>query len=91
VSKKSDFLKDVVEHYDIKRVNVVPIVDMMAKTAFSARDLARAAQIYDQMLKDEDCSVILCLAGSLFSAGLKQVVVDLVANNMVDCIVSTGA
>jgi deoxyhypusine synthase len=91
VTKKSDFLKNVVEHYDIKKVNVVPIVDMMAKTAFSARDLARAARIYDQMLKDENCSVILCLAGSIFSAGLKKVVVDLVRNNMVDAIVSTGA
>jgi deoxyhypusine synthase len=89
--KKGDLLKDVVEHYDIKKVNVVPIVDMMAKTAFSARDLARAARIYDQMLKDEECSIILCLAGSLFSAGLKKVVYDLVKNNMVDCIVSTGA
>jgi deoxyhypusine synthase len=35
--------------------------------------------------------VILCLAGSLVSAGLKKVIVDLVNNNMVDAIVSTGA
>ena len=63
----------------------------MSKMAFSARDLGRAAQIYDQMLRDEDCAIILCLAGSLFSAGLKNVVVDLVRHNMVDAIVSTGA
>jgi deoxyhypusine synthase len=43
------------------------------------------------MLRDEDCAVILCMAGSLFSAGLKNVVVDLVRHNMVDAIVSTGA
>jgi deoxyhypusine synthase len=35
--------------------------------------------------------VILCIAGSLVSAGLKQVFIDLVRNNMVDAIVSTGA
>ena len=35
--------------------------------------------------------MILCLAGSLISAGLKQIFVDLVRNNMVDAIVSTGA
>lgn len=89
--KKSDFLKETVEHIDIKKFNVVPLVDMMSRTAFSARDLARAARIYDQMIRDEQCTVILCLAGSLFSAGLKKVVVDLVQNNMVDAIVSTGA
>ena len=31
------------------------------------------------------------LAGSLFSAGLKKVVYDMITNNMVDAIVSTGA
>jgi len=43
------------------------------------------------MLRDEECAIILCLAGSLISAGLKQVLVDLVRSNMVDAIVSTGA
>src|SRR3989454_8834692 len=89
--KKSDLLVEEVEHIDIKEHNVVPLVEAMSKMAFSARDLGRAAQIYDAMLRDEDCAIILCLAGSLFSAGLKQVVVDLIRHNMVDAIVSTGA
>src|SRR5256885_16532897 len=63
----------------------------MQHMAFSSRDLARAADIYDRMLKDKDCGVILCLAGSLISAGLKKVFVDLLRNRMVDAIVSTGA
>jgi deoxyhypusine synthase len=89
--KKSDLLREVVEHIDIKQHNVVPLVEAMSKMAFSARDLGRAAEIYDTMIRDQDCAIILCLAGSLFSAGLKNVVVDLVRNNMVDAIVSTGA
>jgi deoxyhypusine synthase len=89
--KKSDLLTDVVEHIDIKQHNVIPLVEAMSKMAFSARDLGRAAHIYDEMLREQDCAVILCLAGSLISAGLKQVFVDLVQNNMVDAIVSTGA
>ncbi len=43
------------------------------------------------MLADQDCSIILCLAGSLVSAGLKNVLVDMIRHNMVDAIVSTGA
>jgi deoxyhypusine synthase len=89
--KKSDFLKETVQHIDIKKHNVVPLVDAMREMAFSARDLARAADIYQMMLEDKKSSVILCLAGSLFSAGLKKVVYDMVKNNMVDAIVSTGA
>jgi deoxyhypusine synthase len=53
--------------------------------------LHRAADIYDRMLKDRQCGVILTLAGSLISAGLKKIFVDMVKNNMVDAIVSTGA
>ena len=89
--KKSELLVEEIEHIDIKQHNVVALVDAMSKMAFSARDLGRAAQIYDAMLRDNECAIILCLAGSLISAGLKQVVVDLVRNDMVDAIVSTGS
>ena len=88
---KKDFLQATIQHIDITKHNVVPVVDAMRSMAFSARDLARAAEIYDRMLKDKECGVILCLAGSLISAGLKKVFVDMVRNNMVDAIVSTGA
>lgn len=43
------------------------------------------------MQEDKECAVFLTLAGSLISAGLKKVIVDLLKNNMVDAIVSTGA
>ncbi|MDP2304028.1 MAG: deoxyhypusine synthase [Ignavibacteria bacterium] len=88
---KKEYLKDVVEHIDIKEHNVVALVDSMEKMAFQARNLNRAARIYDMMLKENDTAIILTLAGSLFSAGLKKVVYDLIMNNMVDAIVSTGA
>ncbi len=91
MASKKDYLKEVIEHIDIKKHNVVALVDAMENMAFSARDLNRAARIYDMMLKDTECGVILTLAGSLFSAGLKKVVFDLINNNMVDAIVSTGA
>ena len=88
---KKDFLKETIQHFDIKEHNVIKLVDSMEKMAFSARDLNRAAQIYDRMLRDKDCAVILTLAGTLFSAGLKRVLYDLITNNMIDAIVSTGA
>lgn len=91
MSNKKDFLAEVVQHIDIKKFDVVPLVDSMEKMAFQARNLNRAARIYDMMLKDKNCAVILTLAGSLFSAGLKKVVHDMIINNMVDAIVSTGA
>jgi deoxyhypusine synthase len=88
---KQDFLKETIEHIDIKKYNVVQMVEDMEKMAFQARNLSRAAKIYDMMLADKECAIILTLAGSLISAGLKQIIIDLVEHNMVDVIVSTGA
>ncbi len=88
---KREYLKQEVQHINIKTFNAVPIIEQFEKMAFQARNLARAARIYDAMLADNECTIILCLAGSLFSAGLKKVVVDLLSFNMVDVIVSTGA
>jgi len=92
MATKQDYLKNVVKHIDIKEHPAIAgLVDSMEQMAFSARDLNRAAQIYDKMLRDKDCAIILTLAGSLFSAGLKKVVYDLITNNMIDAVVSTGA
>src|ERR1700752_4226997 len=88
---KKELLPQPIQHIDIKQHDVVALVDAMQHMAYSSRDLARAASIYERMLRDQECGVILCLAGSLISAGLKQVFVDLIRNNMVDAIVSTGA
>lgn len=88
---KPNLLKSEVAHLDITKTNVVPLVEAMANTAFQGRNLARAADIYNQMLSDSNCAIILCLAGSLISAGMKKIVLDLVNHNMVDAIVSTGA
>ncbi len=89
--KKKDLLKKVVEHIDIKAINAVDIIEAMKKMSFSARDLANASDIYDRMLKEKKCAVILTLAGSTSAAGCMQVYVDLVKNNMIDAIVATGA
>ncbi len=89
--KKKDLLKKVVEHIDIKAINAVEMIEAMKKMSFSARDLGNAADIYDRMLREKKCAVILTLAGSTSAAGCMQVYVDLVKNNMVDAIVATGA
>lgn len=88
---KAQLLEKEVKHIDITKINTVSLIEAMRDTAFQGRNLGRAAEIYHQMLSDENCSVILCLAGSLVSAGMKQAIVDLINNNMIDAIVSTGA
>ncbi|QOV90083.1 1,9-bis(guanidino)-5-aza-nonane synthase [Humisphaera borealis] len=81
-----------IEHIDIlKNPGIATLVEGMKHMAFTSRDLYRAADIYERNLRDRECGIILTLAGSMISAGLKKVFVDMIRNNMVDAIVSTGA
>ena len=69
---KKDFLKKTIEHIDMKKYNVVPMVEAFEHMAYASREVARASKIYNMMLADKKCSVILCIAGSLVSAGMKK-------------------
>ena len=88
---KKELLKEPVKHIDIKKINSVPIIDSMRSMSFSSRDTARAADIFNMMLNDKDCTIILTLAGSTSAGGCMQVYSDMVKNNMIDVIVATGA
>jgi deoxyhypusine synthase len=90
-TRKAELLGTQVEHIDIKSFDARPIVDAMKKMSFSSRDLGRATEIYNQMLSDPDCSVILVIAGSTSAGGCMDLYADLVRNNMVDAVVATGA
>ncbi len=88
---KHNLLTTPVEHIDITKFDARPIIDAMGKMSFTSRDLSRAAEIYNMMLKDKGCSVILTIAGSTSAGGCMKLYADLIKNNMVDAIVSTGA
>ncbi len=88
---KKSFLKETIKHIDIKSFDASKIINSMSDMSFTARDLANASKIYNQMLKDKDCTIFLSIAGSTSSAGCMQIYVDLVKNNMVDAVIATGA
>ena len=90
-TNKESILNEVVKHIDIKQINATPIIDAMRDMSFTSRDTANAADILNMMIKDDGCTVFLTLAGSTSAAGCMQVYVDMVKNNMIDAIVSTGA
>ena len=88
---KKDFLKKPVEHIDITSFDSRKIIASMEKMSFVSRETANAANIYNEMLKDKDCTIFLTLAGSTSAAGCMNIYKDLVKYNMVDAIVATGA
>ena len=90
-NRKAELLSREVEHIDIKSFDARPIIEAMDKMSFTSRDLARATEIYNMMLADKDCAVVLSIAGSTSAGGCMDLYADLLENNMIDAIVSTGA
>ena len=90
-NSKKDFLKKPVEHIDITSFDSRKIISSMEKMYFVSRETANAANIYNEMLKDKECTIFLTLAGSTSAAGCMHIYRDMVKYNMVDAIVATGA
>lgn len=88
---KGDLLKDAVKHIDITSFDATDILRAMSDMSFTARDTAAAADILNRMINDDQCTIMLCIAGSTSAGGCMQIYVDMVKHNMVDVIVATGA
>lgn len=88
---KPELLSKPIEHVDPTKFDARPIIEGYRHTAFQARNLARAADLVTEMVDDRDCAVILTLAGSLVSSGMKQAILTMLECNMIDAIVSSGA
>ena len=86
-----NLLTEPISHIDIAGFNAVGLIESMSKMSFSARDLAAASRIFDRMISDDSCTVVLSLAGSTSAGGCMAVYSDMVRCNMVDVVVATGA
>jgi len=70
--------------------SVSELVQRMAGTSFQARNLAHGVEIWSRMLEGE-LTIFFGLAGAMVPAGMRQVMVYLIQNRLIDCLVSTGA
>lgn len=92
LSRKS-LLSTPVKSIDLENaVSVKDLVESFKSASIQARNIGRAAEVYENMLTDPSRpTVILGLTGALIAAGLRKVIRDLVDRGLVDVIVSTGA
>ncbi len=69
---------------------VAQLVQKMGGISFQARNLSRTVEIWAEMLKG-DVTIFFGLSGAMIPAGMRQVMVYLIQNRLIDCLVSTGA
>jgi len=67
------------------------VVAMGKAGAYNGGSLARAADIWEQMLVDKEATKFFGLAGAMVPAGMGGIVADLIKGGHIDILVSTGA
>jgi deoxyhypusine synthase len=80
------------EPLDLAKVRSIDdLVRAMAKTAFTGRQLGEAADVLESMARDEECFVVMTLAGAMTVAKQGLIVSELIERGIINAIVSTGA
>ena len=59
--------------------------------SFGARRLGEAADVFEEMVRNPDCGVVLTLSGAMTVAKMSLVVCEMIERNYIQAIVSTGA
>ena len=73
-------------------MSVSQLMKQMGKSGvLGAGRIAKATDICEAMIKDEQCKVFLGLAGPLVPGGMRDIIIDMVENKWVDVLVTTGA
>jgi len=88
--KKELMSKEVQQIIISESGDLTDLIDAYAESSFQARNLGLASHLYYKQSLSPT-GIIWSLAGSLFGAGLRQITIDAIRNNLVDVLVCTGA
>jgi deoxyhypusine synthase len=91
--QRRDFLGEPVQHVRVTgRLSVDELIQQFKSScSFGAGRLSDACDIYERMVRDDDCTIFLAVAGAVVPAGMRSLIADLIRERLVDVVVSTGA
>lgn len=81
----------------VRAIEVAPgksvsrLLEEMARTGFQGKSLARAADVFEKMIKTEGLTIFFGYAGSLSTTGQWKIVNWLLENRYMDVLIPTGA
>ncbi len=91
IAQRKVILKKPIEHINYNDLkDTASLIEAFSNSSFQARNLGEGAKLYKKELENET-TIIWSLAGSIFSAGLRELVIESIRKNLVDCLVCTGA
>jgi deoxyhypusine synthase len=88
---QNPYFIEKVKSFEVRERSISELLRDLKDTAYQGRKLGEAFHVWERMLKDEDTTIFLGLAGSMSTAGMWKIIKWLIENNYVDVVVSTGA
>jgi len=80
------------EPLDLGKIKSVDdLVRAMGNTSFTGRQVGEGAEVVEAMARDQECFVVMTLAGAMTVAKQGLIITDLIDAGVVNAIVSTGA
>jgi deoxyhypusine synthase len=91
--QRKDFLQEPVKHIKINgKLTVDQLIQQFKNSgSFGAGRLSEACDIYERMVRDDECTIFLALAGAVVPAGMRSLIADLIRKKLINVVVSTGA
>ena len=91
--RRKDLLSEPVKHIKINgKVTVDQLVQQFGNSgSFGAGRLSVACDIYEKMIREQECTIFLGLAGAVVPAGMRSLIADLIREGLINVVVSTGA
>jgi len=91
-NEKDEFLNEKIQPFNPYKIkNLEDLLTSLKYCGFQGRNLGIAHEILYKMVKDENCLTILTLSGAMVPAGMQNIIIQLLENNLIDVLVSTGA
>jgi len=67
------------------------LIALMRDTGFNGKKLAKACEIYEEMIKNPTCVKFFGLSGAMVPAGMRSIIRDFIDKGYINVLVTTGA
>lgn len=92
MSGKEEYLqKKIVPISPRDVVNIDDLLRQLGGCSFQGRALSRCLDVFENMVRDEECLLVMTLAGAMVPGGMEELVTQLIEHRVIDALVSTGA
>jgi deoxyhypusine synthase len=91
MKRKTPYFREKEVPIEVGPKSISQLLREMSQTGFQGRKLGEVVEVWEEMIRDPDLTIIMGLTGSLSTTGMWKIVCWLIERRFIDILVSTGA